>query len=612
MKTIAKILCGTVLSMLWAPQAAAQAPSLDARVTLNVAGQELSQVVQFLRERSGANIVLLEGGDRVIQDLQIKDVHWRDALEYAVQLAECVIDEERNGVLTISKPNPVTFTFTDRSIREIIDTIGTSSGANIIVGPEVTGDLSVRLNNVPWRDALESIAKARGFIVVEEDRNILRVMDPALLSEQMITRFYRLRYMRPRGDYYPVIKSEFLKSNKATSGAGGGGGGSGGGGGGRATDRFTVLDAFRSALSTRGTNKGDLRYIEDENVLIVTDTIPVHEQIQEMLSRLDIEPSQVYVDVKFVSTLNADLLNLGVDYGDGGPQASISGGQIPITFPFNLGAGGFEDYLIANPTGEGPYADDALNPGATLFPSTIFGALSFLQFQATLRLLQRDTRSEVIQAPKIITLDGDEATIFVGETVRYAEAKSEQGQAGGLLLSVAEAGGSPIEIGFQLLVRPHVVPGTQKIRLEVIPKETSLSGASTQSALAPAGFDIFTVGAAGLEGSIALPRTRASTMLTNMMLDSGQTGVIGGLTTDTDTKIRTRVPFLSRIPLIGELFKHKSETRDRRSLVIFLTPKIVNSQEDTEYLLQEELERRGRRLKDEVEELYKQSAKTDN
>lgn len=598
MKTIVKILCGAALSMLWSSAALAQAPSLDARVSLNIADQELAQVVQYLRERSGANIVLLEGGDRVIHDLQIKDVHWREALEYAVQLAECVLDEERNGVLTITKPSPVTFTFTDRPIGEIIDTIGSTSGANIIVSPEVTGNLSVRLKDVPWRDALESIVKARGYTVVEEAHGILRVMDPALLSEQMVTRFYKLRYLRPRGDYEPVIKSEFLKTTKLQQQS-------------RQTDRFTVLDAFRSALSVRGANKGDLRYIEDENVLIVTDTVQVHDQIQEIVNRLDLEPPQVFIDVKFVSTINADLLNLGIDYGDSGPQATLSGSQIPISFPFNLGEGGFEDYLIANELGEGPFADDALNAGTTLFPSTIFGALSFVQFQATLRLLQRDTRSEVIQAPRIITLDGNEATIFVGETVRYAEAKSEQGQAGGLLLSVAEAGGSPVEIGFQLFVRPHVVPGTEQILLEIIPKETSLSGASVDSSLAPAGFDIFTVGAAGLEGSIALPRTRASTMLTHMMLDGGQTAVIGGLTTDTDTKVLSRVPYLSRIPIIGELFKHRSETRDRRSLIIFLTPKVVHSREDTEYLLQEELLRRDRRLHDELKDLYKQ-AESDN
>ena len=218
-------------------------------------------------------------------------------------------------------------------------------------------------------------------------------------------------------------------------------------------------------------------------------------------------------------------------------------------------------------------------------------------------MLQRDTRSEVIQAPKIITLDGHEATIFVGETVRYAEARSEQGQAGGLSLSVEEAQGSPVEVGFQLLVRPSVIPGTKRLMMEVIPKETSLSGSSTGSPLAPSGFDIFTVGAQGLEGSIALPRTRSSTLITNMLLESGQTAVIGGLTTDSDVKIKSTVPFLGAIPIVGELFTHRTQTKDRRSLVIFVTPRLVHSAEDTEYLLQEELRNRRERLHKQVEAL---------
>ena len=148
------------------------------------------------------------------------------------------------------------------------------------------------------------------------------------------------------------------------------------------------------------------------------------------------------MDVKFVQTSNVDTLDLGIDYGDGGPQASISMGQIPITLPFDLGSGGFEDDIIVNPLGNGPFADPTLNAGGTFIPDTVFGALNFTGVQATLKLIQRDTSAELIQAPKILAIDGREATIFVGETFRYAEAKTEQGQAGGLSLALEEADNS--------------------------------------------------------------------------------------------------------------------------------------------------------------------------
>ena len=573
------------------PLASAQVPSLDARVDIDIVERDLSEVVQYLREKSGANIVVLEGGERKVETLKLSDVYWRHALDYAAESAGCVVEEDQSGVLTISSPYRVEFVFDDQDIREVISTIAKAADANVVIAPEVEGTVRLRLKNVPWRDALEQICEARGYTVVEKARNILSVVDPAQLERQKVTRSYQLRYIRPKSSRAAVLKSEFVEGQSQPPI-------------GHASEHFSILAALDGALS----DTGDLTFIESQNVILVRDTTQVHETIQEILRRLDVEPGQIFVDLKFVSTANSDLLNLGVDYGDEGARISISGSQIPIELPFSMGEGGWEDSIIASDTGFGPYAGNStvngapINPGQTQVPATIFGALNFNQVQATLRMLQRDTKSEVIQAPKIVTLDGNEATIFVGETVRYAEAKSEQGQAGGLQLTVAEAQGSPVEIGFQLLVRPNVIPGTRKIRMEVIPKETSLSGTGA-SALAPAGFDVFTVGSAGGEGSIALPRTRSSTLFTQMIFESGQTMVIGGLTTDAETKTLSRVPYISRIPVLGELFKYRNEARDRRSLLIFITPSLVHNSEDAEFLLQQELQRRKNRLADEVEAL---------
>ena|SRR5688572_17296832 len=328
-----------------------------------------------------------------------------------------------------------------------------------------------------------------------------------------------------------------------------------------------------------------------------------------MIDRLDVEPAQVFVDVKFVSTLNGDLLDLGVDYGDAGPRVVIAGGQIPTTLPFGLYGDDWEDIFSVSRLGhEAPVVDPAEALGALTVPDTIFGALSFTGVQATLKMLQRDTKAQVIQAPKLIVLDGSEGTIFVGETIRYAEAKTEQGQAGGLSLSLTEAESSPVDVGFQLLLVPHVIPGTNTLTMEVIPKETSLSGTG-QSALAPAGFEVFTIGAGGEVGSIALPRTRSSTIVTSMLLESGQTAVVGGLTTEQDTQTESRVPYISMIPVIGELFQHDKHERTRRSLLVFLTPSIVHTAADTERILQNEMLRRRTGLRSEVEGLMNAETK---
>lgn len=562
----------------------AQVADPDARVTLRAEQRQLGEVVEYLRQASGANIVVMDGSEELIT-IDISDLKWTDALELVCEQAECVVERRDAGVYVVSSPPRVDFAFDNAEITQVIDTIAKLSGANIIVSPRVSGTLTLRLANVPWRPALEQAVKTLGFVVVEEDRGILRVVDPQDLETQLETETYTFRYLRPRSQFVPVIESEFINGQLIPAT-------------GETVNDFPLIESLRKALS----GSGRLDYIRSKNAIIVTDTAQVHEAIRDMITKLDVEPAQVFVDVKFVTTSNADLLSLGVDYGDLGPQATYSGSQVPITLPFNLGSGGFEDLFIANSGGEGPYANPDLNNSATQLPSTIFGALSFTQWAGTLRLLQRDSTTQVVQAPKLIAIDGREATIFVGETIRYAEARSEQGQAGGLQLSVQEAGSSPVEVGFQLLVIPHVIPGTNQMQMDIIPKETTLTGVGDPT-IAPPGFDVYTVGASGLEGTIALPRKRSSTIVTSAMLESGQTAVVGGLTTDSEVERTSQVPFLSKIPLLGWMFEHEEDSYERRSLLVFLTPTIVRTSDDSREILERELMRRKSDYSDRIQEI---------
>ncbi|MEL6716021.1 MAG: hypothetical protein AAFP86_19730, partial [Planctomycetota bacterium] len=131
------------------PAAPAQVPSLDARVDLDIVEKDLSLVVEFLRNRSGANIVILQGGDKKVEALKLSDVYWRDALEYAAEVAGCVVEEDKSGVLTISEPKRVSFVFDEVDLREVISTIATVADADIIMGAEVQGIVRTRLDGVP-------------------------------------------------------------------------------------------------------------------------------------------------------------------------------------------------------------------------------------------------------------------------------------------------------------------------------------------------------------------------------------------------------------------------------------------------------------------------------
>jgi len=543
-------------------------------LTLKLKDRLFKDVVQQIKRKVGVNIIMDEGIDETVT-IDIEDVEWRVALDMVAEKAGCVVVQVGKSLLKVEKPPRVFFAFNNAPIQEVIDTIAKISGANIVVAPEVQGTITLRLKNIPWRDALESAAKTLGYAVVEEDRGILRVVPRANLVEDLITKSFQLRYVRPVSHYVPTFSSEYVKNTAPIA---------------NQKQEFALLEALRRALTANGV--GQLDYFERSNVIIVKDTKPVLDEIEAIIAKIDVEPGQVFIDVKFVTTANTDILEYGIDIGDNGWTASVGLGQIPTRLPFNLGNGGFDDWFIANDGRVGPFADGSLNPtGNTTMPDVIFGALNFTQVTAALRLLKQEVKSEITQAPKLIALDHQEATIFVGETVRYAQARSEQGQAGGLQLVVEEAPNSPVQTGFQLLVIPHIVPGTDKIIMDIIPQSTALSGTG-QTALAPAGFDVFRVGSGDDEGSIALPRISSATLATQVLLETGQTAVLGGLVTTQNTETVTKVPLLGDIPGLGYFFTSNSSTEAENALIVFVTPQVIRSPDEIHARVREVLRRR--------------------
>ncbi len=552
------------------------------RLTLRLKDRDLRDVVQSIRRKTNANIIMAPGIEEAVT-IDLHDVYWRQALSLVVEQAGCIVTEGAAGVLKIEKPPRVYFAFENTDIQKVIDTIAKISGANIVVAPEVKGTITVRLKNIPWRDALDATVKTLGFVVVEEDRGILRVVPAANIEQDLEFKTIPLRFIRPSSVFMPIITSEYVKDLRNTQPTQQG------------QINFSLLDTLQRMITQ---DVGTLEYIQETNMIMVKDTKPVVETIARTIAMMDVEPSQVQLDVRFVTTSNDDLLDVGISPGGNGWSASLGLGQIPTRLPFDLGAGGWDDSFIASETGTGPFVDGANTqnlPAATTIPSVVFGALNFQEVTATLRLLARDSRSEILQAPQITTLDNSTATIFVGEAVRYAQARVEQGQAGGLLLALEEGDESPVNIGFQLLATPHIVPGSDKVILEVIPQRTSLSGTGT-SAIAPAGFDIFEVGGGSSAGAgqIALPRVASSTLSTTVLLRSGETAVLGGLKSKTESETTTKLPLLGDIPLLGYLFKNKTQQTTMSTLLVFITPQIIRSAEDMTDSMQRVLEERMR------------------
>jgi type IV pilus assembly protein PilQ len=552
----------------------------QARLTLKLKDRDLGDIVASIRRKTNANIILDPGITETVT-IELQDVHWRQALDLVAAQAHCIVRELDGGVLKIEQPQPVFFAFENTDIQKVVDTIGKISGANIVVSPEVQGQITVRLKDVPWRHALDACVKTLGFVVVD-DNGILRVMPPSNIELDLVSERFPLRYVRPQSIYVPFIESEYIKNERAQVQYS------------KGEINFTLLEALRAMITPE---IGRLDYIAESNVLIIRDTRPVVDAIRKTIEIIDVEPAQIFLDVRFVTTSNEDILDIGVNPGGGGWSPSIGLGAIPHRLPFDMGAKGWEDDIIASDADTGPFAttgQGGLSSANLTIPDVVFGALDFTTVSMTLKMLQKDASTEIVQSPRITALDHRTATIFVGEAVRYAQARVEQGQAGGLLLALEEGDQSPVSVGFQLLATPHIVPGTDKVILEIIPKRTALSGTGSTT-LAPAGFDVFTIGTSSSEeGRIALPRVSSSTLATTVLLSSGQSAVLGGLKSKTETESTTQLPYLGDIPILGHLFKNKTRQEVTTTLLVFVTPSIIRSSEETQERVNRMLEERTR------------------
>jgi type IV pilus assembly protein PilQ len=564
----------------------------DTRVTLSVTDRPLVDVVKYIREKSRVNIILAADVDLETKvTVALESVPWWEALDIVADRSECVVVKKAENLFILEQPVRITWKFQKSPIESVIEAIAKISGASIVAAPEVLGNVHLTLNNVPWRTALDTVAKSLGFVVVEEEFGILQVVHPSKLREQLVTNMYQLKYVRPPMTYRPLIKSEYTVGAPKVPTE-------------DPETEFTVLRALRNALSS----SGKLEYIDKHNMVIVKDIAPVHKTIGRLIKELDVEPAQVFVDVKFVSTTNTDALSYGVDIGDSGLAASIGGSSVASRLPFNIGSDGFgvlpqqTDRQAGGGNGSGANGVPGLDDTA-LAASTTFGKLDFTQMSFTLKLLKQDMHTRVVQAPKLIALDNQEATIFIGRTVRFAQTEAVEGQSGGLTFTIKEADNSPVETGFQLFMVPHVIPGTNKIRLDVIPEAETLVGSSADPNTPP-GFDRFTSGVGATQVSIDLPQIAQQTLVSSMLLESGQTAVIGGLITENNTKKINKVPILGDIPILGFFFRHEESSVTRESLIIFITPRIIRDSDTVESLIRDENQKRKVMIEEEVERIF--------
>jgi type IV pilus assembly protein PilQ len=568
-------------------------------VTLDVADATFGQVVKELIEpRTRINIVVSPKARDLKVTLKVTDLHWVQTLDALVEQIGAVMVRKASNLLRIERPDPITFEFSDVDVKEVVSAIATSAQANVIVSPKVQGNITLSLHGTPWRESLEQVVRTLGYALVEDDYGILVVLPRDEL--ELDTDYYRFSYLRPPAPYKARMAAQTGGSGGSGGGGGGAGGGGGSGGGGgqqndvwlgdpsvptddptKLADAFPIIAALASIVEPDG---GSVKYMPDQNAIIYTGTRPRLQRVATMAHQLDVEPPQVFIDMNFVVTRNSDMLKLGMDAGESsGIAFGMSGSDILHMLPWNAGS-----------SGTGP---SWLN--GTPFPppsasSYTYGTLTTSETALLFNFLQRDQSTKIVQAPKLLALDNVEATIFIGESIRYARTTAATNQNGGLEFSVEEDPNSPVNVGFQLLVIPHVIPGEQKIRMTVIPQRRALTGTGPLP-----GFDRITVSGQ----TIDLPRVQSSTLVTHMILRDNQTAVIGGLLEDRDVERVDKVPFLGDLPLLGPLLQGKGYEKVKDHLLITITPRIITGTDATSCSVTNELSGRAARVATEYRDL---------
>jgi type IV pilus assembly protein PilQ len=392
--------------------------------------------------------------------------------------------------------------FQSADIRTVLRSFSVYSDKNIIAGPEVEGPVTVHLEDVPWRKALDIVLKANGYGSHEEDEVIRVAPWDQFLNEEIKMN----EAERKREDLVPlttkIVDVSFARADE-------------------------IILPLEGILSRRGVLDVDDR----TNSVIVTDIPERVSDIARLVHELDNETPQVEITARLVD-LDARLTReLGIKW-------SAEGVTVPgIDGEFNATV----DVTGQMEAGTGTQQQTLSQPKAELEVGKIMGPNGSLE--ATINALERENKATIISNPTITTLNNREATIIVGKKIP---------------LIVSDEAGNPITqlttVGIQMRVVPHVNSETGEITLDLHPEVSDLSSQAT------------------VQGGIIIVTSEADT---RVMVKDGETAVIGGLIRDNDSIFESGIPVLRDLPLLGRFFGSKSKVNEKRELLIFVTPKIV-------------------------------------
>lgn len=430
----------------------------------------------------------------------------------------------------------ITLDFQDVDVRTILQIIAKESGQNIVASDSVQGKMTLNLKDVPWDQALDLVMQARDLDMrkhgnvwniaprrelLNQEREQMRGRRELAELGALLSRTFQLKYKSVE---------EFKKMlEDSTNGSSGSGSGS---------NNNSILTTRGSAMFDTGTN-----------TMIITDTQDVITKFEKLVAQLDVPVRQVMIEARIVEAKEGFQRELGVRWSGasiGRGNHALTGVNGGLVESSSSGTSGNNrkltwegsDGTVSLGTPNVDLAVTGASSAVTLFRRTAHG---FLGLELT--AMQDQGKGKVISSPRVLTQDRKEAQMHDGQEIPYQVATSS---------GATSIGWKDATTG--IVVTPQITPdGNIIMNLRI----TKNSATSTYA-----------------NGTPILSKREVET---SAMVENGGTMVVGGIYTEDDTNDASKVPLLGDIPVLGNLFKHTTKKKDRRELLIFVTPRIVDT-----------------------------------
>ena len=403
--------------------------------------------------------------------------------------------------------------FQDIEVRSVLQLIADFTNLNVVVSDSVSGNLTLRLKNVPWDQALDIILKTKG-LGKRQTGNVLLIAP----TEEIAAREKLELEANKQIEELAPLRTEYLAINYANAG-----------------DIAALLKSSENSLLSE---RGSVTIDERTNLLLIQDTDEKLTEIRELINRLDIAVRQVLIESRIVEADDSYTKELGVRFG-------ITSQNEPNTGTASYVSGSVEATRQL-------YNDEALNLGdaynVNLPAGTTAGSIGLTLIKLPLDLMlnlelsaaEVESRIETVSNPRVITSNQNTAIIETGTDIPYQQATSS----GATSVSFKKA-------VLSLEVTPQITPD-DRISMDIKVNKDSVG-------------EIFA----------GVPSIDTNSVETQVLVDNGQTVVLGGIFEQTTEKSTTKVPFFGDLPVMGRLFRTDKNRDDKAELLIFLTPKLL-------------------------------------